>query len=88
MANDGAPLERTLREKIDELADTLAVNNRNRVEDTCVRDSETGAIICVRKKYVGDMVHQVHGFAKVGDKLILTKGNSKEIRDLMDKYRV
>ena len=88
MAVDGdVALVEKLQRKIEELGENLSVNKEKRIDETCIRDEETGALICVRKRYLKDMVHQVSGFAVVGDKPIITKGNPRDVQELMRTYK-
>jgi len=76
------PVEEKLRRKIYELASSLTVNKDLKENSICIRDKETGAIICARKKYLTDSTHKVSGYAKVGGTRVVAVGDSKDIKEL------
>jgi len=77
-------LPEKLRQKIFTLARTLPVNKDLKVNQTCFRDDETGAIVCARVRYVSDSVQAVSGYAKVGGRKIVVVGDAKDIKELED----
>ena len=77
-----APLEDKLRRRIYELASTLQVNKDKKFDSICVRDKESGAVVCARKKYLSDSTHAISGYAKIGGTRVVAVGDSKDIKEL------
>jgi len=57
----------------------LRVSKEKQFDTSCVRDKESGALICVAKKFIKDNLVDEIRYYEVGGSPIFTKGNPSDI---------
>jgi len=73
------------RNQARDLLGQIKVSKDMKFDAACIRDNETGAIICASKRYINDNLHREAVYVEIGGSTVFAKGDTSDILEMKQK---